>query len=63
MRARITIRDILHYFGIVQDEGNVCPICEEVIEDCRLLFLHCNRIYKVWAMVASLWGMNVYGVW
>lgn len=39
----------------------VCPIHKEGKDVSRHLFLHCDIVYKVWASVASLWGVNFVG--
>lgn len=61
IRDRVAVRDILQRLGLVQGEGNVCSICNEGKEDSRHIFVHCVRVYKVWARVANTWNMNFVG--
>lgn len=51
----MVVRDRLQVMGVALKEGYGCPIYGEVIEDCRHLFFHWNRIYRVWSKVTSLW--------
>lgn len=40
----------------------MCAICAEEREDNRHSFLHCGRVYKMWARLAWIWGLNFVGL-
>lgn len=43
--------------SLVQEEESVCPVCGQAEEVNQYLFVHCARIYKLWAKVANLWDL------
>lgn len=62
LRDRVVVRDRILKLGIVQTEGNVCPLCNEGVEDLKHIFVHCDRVYRVWARNLKLWNLNFVGV-
>lgn len=42
-------------------EGAICTICGEGNEDCKHLFFHCSRIYRVWSWVRRCGGGSMLG--
>lgn len=48
MRDRVVVRDRLQRLSMLQENKNVCPICNEGKEDRRHLFVYCARVYRVW---------------
>lgn len=53
--------NILQYLGIVQKDGNVCPSCRNGKKESNHVFLHYDRVYKMWSRLVMTWGMNFVG--
>lgn len=58
LKDRLPVRDRLQRFRVIQDMGNVCPICLEAKEESRHLFIHFGLVYTFWVRVAKTWDMN-----
>lgn len=59
---RIIVRDRLQQLEIVQEDENVYPICRDGRQESWHFFVHCARVYKVWARVTMLWEMTFVGL-
>lgn len=59
LRNKIAMRDRLLILDVIAANGSACPICDRDSETGQHIFLHCDRIYKLW--LASLWGRNFVG--
>lgn len=47
LRARIVVKDMLQWLGVIQENENIYLIREKSIEDSRHLYFHCARVYRV----------------
>lgn len=61
LKDRIALMGRLLQLGVIQEERNVCPICGDDKDESRRLFVQCVWVYRMWAKVVQLWGMNFVG--
>lgn len=61
LKDRLALRGRLYRLGLIQEEGNLCPLCWEVSEVGFHLFIHYSKIYRLWGRVARLWDLTFVG--
>lgn len=54
LRDRVAVRERLLRLGVIEVDRSSCPLCGTVVESCWHLFMHCDRVYKLWSRLTNL---------